>query len=77
MRGFPGLVALALAHVARSEVFVSNFTELENAIADGAAIRIAASSEQSTTRARRRLQRPPAPSISELSLQVPPFGLPF
>ena len=40
MRGSLGLVALALAHVARSEVFVSDFTALQNAIADGADIRI-------------------------------------
>ena len=40
MRGSLGLVALALAHVARSEVIVSDFTALQNAIADGADIRI-------------------------------------
>ena len=43
MRGFVGLVALALAHVARSEVFVSDFAALQNAIADGAVIRITSS----------------------------------
>ena len=43
MRGFLGLVALALAHVARSEVIVSNFGALQNAIADGAVIRITSS----------------------------------
>ena len=43
MRGFLGLVALALAHVARSEVFVSNFAELQNATAEGAVIRITSS----------------------------------
>ena len=43
MRGFVGLVALALAHVARSEVFVSDFAALQNAIADGAVIRIMSS----------------------------------
>ena len=32
MRGFLCLVALALAHVARSEVIVSNFGALQNAI---------------------------------------------
>ena len=41
MGGF--LVALALAHVARSEVFVSNFAELQNATAEGAVIRITSS----------------------------------
>ena len=43
MRGFVCLVALALAHVARSEVFVSDFAALQNAIADGAVIRIMSS----------------------------------
>ena len=43
MRGFVCLVALALAHVARSEVFVSDFAALQNAIADGAVIRITSS----------------------------------
>ena len=43
MRGFVVLVALALAHVARSEVFVSDFAALQNAIADGAVIRITSS----------------------------------
>ena len=43
MRGFLGLVALALAHVARSEVIVSNFAELQNATAEGAVIRITSS----------------------------------
>ena len=38
-----GLVLLVLAHVARSEVVVSNFTALQNAIADGAVIRITSS----------------------------------
>ena len=43
MRGFLGLVALALAHVARSEVLVSNFGALRNAIRNGAVIRITSS----------------------------------
>ena len=43
MRGFVGLVALALAHVARSEVFVSDFAALQNATANGAVIRIMSS----------------------------------
>ena len=43
MRGFLGLVALALAHVARSEVIVSNFGALQNAIKNGAVIRITSS----------------------------------
>ena len=43
MRGFLGLVALALAHVARSEVIVSNFGALRNAIKNGAVIRITSS----------------------------------
>ena len=43
MRGFLGLVALALAHVARSEVVVSDFAALQDAIADGAVIRITSS----------------------------------
>ena len=38
-----GLLLLVFAHVARSEVVVSNFTALQNAIADGAVIRIASS----------------------------------
>ena len=38
-----GLVLLVLAHVARSEVVVSDFAALQNAIADGAVIRIASS----------------------------------
>ena len=36
-------VALALAHVARSEVFVSDFAALQNATANGAVIRIMSS----------------------------------
>ena len=43
MRGFLCLVALALAHVARSEVIVSNFGALQNAIKNGAVIRITSS----------------------------------
>ena len=43
MRGFLGLVALALAHVARSELLVSDFAALQNATADGAVIRITSS----------------------------------
>ena len=43
MREIYGLVALALAHVARSEVIVSNFGELQNAIKNGAVIRITSS----------------------------------
>ena len=38
-----GLVLLVFAHVARSEVVVSDFSALRNAIADGAVIRIASS----------------------------------
>ena len=38
-----GLLLLVFAHVARSEVVVSNFTALQNAIADGAVIRITSS----------------------------------
>ena len=38
-----GLVLLVLAHVARSEVVVSDFAALQNAIADGAVIRITSS----------------------------------
>ena len=38
-----GLLLLVFAHVARSEVVVSNFTALQNAIEDGAVIRIASS----------------------------------
>ena len=38
-----GLVLLVFAHVARSEVVVSDFAALQNAIADGAVIRIASS----------------------------------
>ena len=36
-------VALALAHVARSELLVSDFAALQNATADGAVIRITSS----------------------------------
>ena len=36
-----GLMLLVLAHVARSEIVVANFAALQNAIADGAVIRIA------------------------------------
>ena len=43
MREIYGLVALALAHVARSEVIVSNFGALQNAIKNGAVIRITSS----------------------------------
>ena len=38
-----GLVLLVFAHVARSEVVVSDFAAMQNAIADGAVIRIASS----------------------------------
>ena len=38
-----GLVLLVLAHVARAEVVVSDFAALQNAIADGAVIRITSS----------------------------------
>ena len=38
-----GLVLLVLAHVARSEVVISDFAALQNAIADGAVIRITSS----------------------------------
>ena len=38
-----GLLLLVFAHVARSEVVVSDFAAMQNAIADGAVIRIASS----------------------------------
>ena len=38
-----GLLLLVFAHVARSEVVVSDFAALQNAIADGAVIRIVSS----------------------------------
>ena len=38
-----GLVLLVLAHVARSEIVVSDFDALQDAIADGAVIRITSS----------------------------------
>ena len=38
-----GLVLLVLAHVARSEVVISDFAALQNATADGAVIRIMSS----------------------------------